>query len=232
MTVGQIKDTIASYLKVKTYDFLVNDVDTLLIAINNARRTAERLHDFRYSEASVTLSIATGGTALAATTKRVRRVSLPIAGGDYLPIEFMTYDEWLARLRRQTGRAAYLATNTLAQCGVSQVNPVAYQQGQSLFLVPASQFTFPVAAKLDTVQLQPDYVDDTSTDFFTVHAPEFLQFRAILEGNKYWKEFVPRQEGGLDEPQQLADEAFQALIEWDNSLSQSTSTPIQQASQT
>lgn len=321
MNIGELKNLVAGYLKRKPYEFLVNDVDTLLIAINNARKTAERLHDFRYSESSVFLSIGSSGTNInsayinssisvsgtlspnvtgtwnaqgtynsaafftttvssvvyflfftgsawqirpggftglngwnytttstdpsgvylatgtstgtatvtAVTTtvpvKRIRRVALPIAGGDYLPVEFMTDDEWLARVRRQTGRTAYTPASTLTQYGVSTVNPVAHQQAQSLFLVPASQFTFPVVSKLDVVRFMPDYLEDSDTDFFTDNAADYLQWRAMLEGNKYWKEMVPRTEGNVDEPQRFADEAFESLLSWDASLSQSTNTP-------
>lgn len=233
MNIGDLKNLIAGYLKKNPYDFLVNGVDTLLIAINNARRTAERLHDFKYSEASfiLTLPSASIGTMIPSSIKRVRRVQLPIAGGDYIPIEFMTQDEWLARLRRQAGRTTYDSSLTLAQYGISMENPVAYQRGQALFLVPASQFTFPINVKLDVVQFLQDYIDDTGEDFLTDNAPEYLQWQAIIESNKYWKEFVPRQEGGVEEPQQYADMAWQSLLEWDNSLSQSTSTPAPQPPQ-
>lgn len=322
MNIGSLKNLIAGYLKRVPYDFLVNDVDTLLVAINNARRTAEKMHDFRYSETSVFLSIGANGASLAASyinstiavtgtlvpdvagswalagtrngapfftvtvstvvyflsftgsawqirpggftgsngwnltttstdpsgnyvatgtstgvavvtavgatvdVKRVRRVSLPIAGGDYLPVEFMTQDAWLARVRQQTGRAVYTPANTLAQSGIYQINPVAYQQAQSLLLVPVAQYTFPIVSKLDVVQFMPDYTQDSDSDFFTENAPEYLQWAAICEGNKYWKDFVARQEGNLDEPKQNADEALQSLIAWDASLSESTSTPV------
>jgi hypothetical protein len=226
-TIGDIKNLVAAYLKNDTGKFIQNDVDLLLMAINNARRIAERLHDFKYSEDPVSLSISSsGGDISSLSIKRVQRVLLPIAGGDYIPIEFMTNDEWLGRLRRQTGRTAYTPSQTLTQYGVSASNPVCYQQGQKLFLAPASQFTLPITVQLDAIKFQPDYTADTDTDFFVQYAPEYLQWKAIVEGNKYWKEFVSlRQEGNVEEPTQFADEALQSLLTWDQSLSLSTSTP-------
>lgn len=232
MQFSTLKSLVAGYLKQEVSDFTINGVDTLGVAINNARRAAERIHDFRYSETTASLSITANGASLTAATavgwatlipiKRVRRVSLPLAGGDHLPIEFMTVDDYLARIRRQTGRTAYSPANTLAAQGVSFTNPVAYQQGQSLFLAPASQFTFPVTATLDVVQFLPDYSADTDHDFIMDEASEYLQWQAIVEGNKYWKEFVQRQEGNLQEPEEYAQMALASLIAWDESLSRST----------
>ena len=233
MQFSVIKNLIAAYLKqISLTPFTVNGVDTLAVAINNARRAAERLHDFKYAETTATLAIDSTGTAIGSATvsgggtiKRIRHVSLPLTGGDYLPIEFMTEEDYISRIRRQTGRTAYVPLQTLAQCGVTFPNPVAYQLGQSIFLAPASQITFPITVKLDVVQFMPDYSGDTDHDFFLDQASEYLQWKAIVEGNKYWKEFVTRQEGNVGEPEEYAQAALASLLEWDASLSASTNTP-------
>lgn len=300
----------------------VNGVDLSLLALNNARRVAEKAHDFYYSKGDVTLSIsstgasitnaigsvsgvtvtgtlspdATGtytqtgmydgsllftsstgaytlyfsgvnwiltndpfnptnywflntspfnpagsyaahgsntgtaviaGTANAVGFKRVETVKLPLAAGDLVPIEFLTDDDWRSRMQREYGRQAWNPNLTLYQLGVGQSNPTCYQQGQKVFLVPASQFSFPVTATLSVIQWLPDYTQATDTDFFTEFAPDYLQWQGIIECNKLTKWFTQRREGNIDESnlQVEAQRAMEALLAWDLSISGGTTTP-------
>lgn len=161
------------------------------------------------------------------SVKRVCSVLLPVAGSQYFPIEFLTNDEWLGRLRRSVGRSIYNSAKTSGELGVYSGNPICYQQGQTLNLVPASQFTFPVSAKLSVVRWMPDYANSTDTDYFTTYASDFLLWQGILELNKYWVRFAPKQEGNIDEPEVTAfrDAALQAVLKWDGSLVNGTSSP-------
>lgn len=243
MTIADLKTFIAVYLgRTTASDLVLNGLDTALIALNAARRYLERAHDFKYAETNVFLSVpAAGGllTACYATSaltgtaigvKRISSVMLPVSGGDYQPIEFMTEDEWVARRRRQIGRQPYDNTKTLAQLGVTtNMNPICYQQGQTLYLDPSPGTT---VAQLNVTRWMPDYVT-SNTDFFTDYAPEALQWRAVLECNKFWRRFVPKQESNIDEAevQKMADEALQSLIAWDVSTCRGTSTPDAQAPQ-
>lgn len=236
-TIGNIKDLVARYMgRTTAADLTVDSFDIGLFGINAARRKVERLADLRYAEAQGDLSIAAAGTLITAVTgltsgasvKRIQSVNLPIAGGDYIPIEFLTEDEWTSRVRRAIGRTAYSAAATLAGLGVTQTNPLAYQRGQTIFLVPAASFTFPVAAKVDVVQFMPDYTADGNTDFFTQWAPEYLQWQAILEVNKYFRRFAAKEmEATIDEKEvrAFAEEALQSLLAWNASMSIGTSTP-------
>lgn len=243
MTVGTIKSLLATYSGRSSVNDLnpsnltpagVN-IDLALVALNAARRKAERLVDFRYAEIPGALSIASTGTLLSAATglgsgatvKRVVDVELPIAGSDYIPIEFLREDEWIDRVRRQVGRTAYNAAATLASLGVSSGNPIAYQHGQTIFLVPASQFTFPVAARINVIRFMPDYTADGDSDFFCQVAPEYLQWQGTLELNKLFRRFQDRQEGNIGEKEieALAQEALQTLIQWNQSIDTDTSTP-------
>lgn len=329
-TIGTLKSDIASFLG---YDkngvlltpssFILNGQDLLLLALNNARKTAERIRIFRYAEINAKLSIGTNGgplntayltssvavtgtlspnvvgtwtaagvynglqfytitvstvpyflfyngtawqirangftgsdgwiftttandpsgtyTAQGAATgvatvagatsvisiREIDSIQIPDTAGNLFSIEFMTNDEWNARIRRQIGRQVYDPTKTLAQMGVSVVNPIAYQQGQTIFLYPATQFTFPFVVTINVTRFMPDYTQDSDTDFFTQYAPDYLQWRAILEGNKLWQEFVVKQEGSVSEDaiKELAQTALSALLIWDNSIDDSTSTP-------
>lgn len=239
-TAGNLLDLIAIYLgRTAVSDLAINVGNTINVGyfgLNAARRKAERIADFRYAEINAALSIAaTTGTAISAATglgtgatiKTVLGVDLPIAGGDYVPCEFLTEREWEARVRRQTGRSVYSAGATLAGLGVSNGNPIAYQQGQLIHLVPESQFGFPVAARLRVIRFMPDYSVVGDTDFFTQWAPEYLQWQALLEINKHFRRFVVKNEGNIDEAaiKATADEALQTLLAWNSSLDEGTSTP-------
>ena len=221
------------------------NIDLGLVAINSARRYLERAHDFKYAEKNVFVSIpaSTAGGLLTAChetsaltgthvgVKRVSSVLLPVASSSYQPIEFMTEDEWVARTRRQIGRQPYDATKTLAQLGVTtNANPVCYQQGQTLFLDPQPTPSA-IVAQLNVTRWMPDYTADADTDFFTDRAPEALQWQALIELNKLFRVFVPKQESNVDEAslEKYRDEALQSLIAWDISTARSTSTPDAQA---
>lgn len=240
MTFLQMQQAIATYLKnpVASFVDVNNNYNFLQPAINQTRHRAELLHDFYYCQQRAQLSIAATGSAISSATpigggtavsiKRIRHVLLPIANGDYLPIEFMTNEELVERIRRQAGRQAYSATETIASYGVSSANPVAYQDGQNLYLYPGSAFTFPVVAHLDVIQFQPDYVDDDDTDFFLTECPDYIQWQSIVDGNRYWKEMITREEGNIQEqsPIEAAELAFQAMIQWDTDIRASTSSPV------
>lgn len=172
-----------------------------------------------------TATVAAGTTA--PTIKRVTGVNLPITSPDYVPCEFLTAEEWQDRVRRQTGRTPYSPTATLTNIGVSSGNPVAYQDGQRIFLVPASQFTFPVVVSLRVYRFLPDYSADSDHDFFCDIAPEYLQWQAILEANKYFRRFIDKQESNVNEAavEAMAQEALQTLLLWDNDITKDTSTP-------
>ena len=173
---------------------------------------------------TATVTVGTAGVSI----KRVATVALPVSGG-YWPIEFLSNDEWLGRLRRGIGRQAYDSSKTLSGLGVATNNPLAYQNGQIIYLWPET-LTLPITAQLNAVRWMPDYTAGTDTDFFTQFGHDALLWHAVLSLNKMWRRFVDRQEQNVDEAavQKLADEAAQAMIAWDVSTARGTSTPAGQ----
>lgn len=234
MTYATLKTLVASYFEKVPADF-----STLLEeAIRSARVKAEQSHDFQYSKVVATLAIASASTGAAITSaqynagavniKRIRHVLLPLTGGEYLPCEFMMHDDFISRQRQAIGRAAYTPGNTLAQYGVATENPIAYMEGNVLKLYPASQFPGAVTVRLAIVRYLPDYSGNSDTDFIMDNGAKYMLWQSIIETNKLWRRFAPRQEGNLDESalQDLADEAFAALIQWDAGLSAGSSNPV------
>jgi hypothetical protein len=237
MQIIDLKNLIAGYLDQTNLGvFTINTEDTLLVALNNARKTAERAHDFYYSQADAYLSVSTsagnpitgakttsgGNTAI--SIKRIRSAQLAVSDG-YIPIEFMRHDEYISRQRKQVGREPYIAGNTMASYGIATENPIAVQHGQTLYLAGAT-FTYPIIVKLDVVQWMPDYANNTDEDFFVDFGSSYLQWQAILEGNRYWQRFVPKQEGAVMEESltDAASVALQSLIEWDTDIAKGTSS--------
>lgn len=161
--------------------------------------------------------------------KRIVNVELLTADDDSIPIEFLTNDERNRRVRRAGGREAYNTAKTLAVIGNSQINPLAYQQGQIIQLDPPGGFTFPVTAKLSVVRFLPDYTTTADTDYFTQFAPDYLIWQGAIEINAIFRSFAQRQEGNVlpDFVKGMADSAFQKLLTWNASLVKSTSTPEQ-----
>lgn len=231
------QNLIAAYLKQPVSTFSQNGENLLAYAINQARHRAELAHDFYLAQTVAQLSVAAtgsnisgavpvgGGTAI--LVKRVRHVLLVLNDADLLPIEFMTNEQLWERIRRQVGRQAWNPASTLASLGVSTVNPVAYQDGPNIFLYPASSFTFPITVQLDVIQFMPDYVNPSDEDFFLQNCADYLQWQSIVDGNRYWKELVPRQEGNIEESSavEAAATAFAAMLQWDIDIRKSTSTP-------
>jgi hypothetical protein len=241
MTVADLKELMAIYLgRTAASDLTLNSVDTALYALNSARRLAERSHNFKYAEDNAFISVGSTGANIiggcyeeAAFTnlmqiKRIETALLPLTNGEYQPIEFMTQTEFLSRVRRQTGRTLFNASKTLAQLGVSTENVILYQNGHRVYLYPAPASA--ITVQLECVRWMPDYSVSVTTDFFTQFAPEYLQWQAILECNKFWRRYVPKQESNIDEAavQAMADAALQSLIAWDYSTVSASSTPEQQ----
>jgi hypothetical protein len=249
MTLLDLKHQIAAYFQLSVDAFTVNVGtvgspvyhDILTPAINTARLKAEREHDFQYSKTTVNLAIPSGGASSgvsianatligdgAVSVKRIRNVLLPLAGNTFFPCEFLLHDEYIKRQRRQIGRDLYDSSKTLGQYGLQVTNPVAYIEGQILRFDPPAIFTGSTTVRLAIVRFMPDYTTNTDTDYFIQYGFEYLQWQSVLEVNKVWRRFAPRQEGNIDEGnvEALAAQAMANFVQWDIGLTANTSTPM------
>lgn len=59
------------------------------------------------------------------------------------------------------------------------------------------------------------YHTGATTDVWTTHGQQFLLWATIVQLNKRYKFFVPRQEGNLPPPTELADAGLAQLVDWD-----------------
>jgi hypothetical protein len=240
-TLLEIKQQIATYLgRDEVTDLNPStelsgiNIDLGTYAVNEAMLRIQRMVDLKYCENTYALSIASTGTALSAATglsgaviKRVESVQLPISGGDYIPIEFLTEKEWTDRVQRAIGRQEYDAAATLDELGLTQGNPLAYQRGSTIYLAPAAQFTFPVAARIDVYSFLAPVSADADNNFLTNIAPDYLLWQGVLEVNKFYRRHVVKQEGNIDEAsvKEYRDEAQASLLQWNREIEAGTSTP-------
>lgn len=54
-----------------------------------------------------------------------------------------------------------------------------------------------------------------TSDIWTTHGQKYLLWATLVQLNHIWRRWVPRQEGNLPPPAQLAEEGLQSLIAWD-----------------
>jgi len=117
--VGDIKSAIANYLKQPVSAFVIGSgdetVDMLQVALNNARRTMERLHDFYSAQLNAYLSVAaTGGNTNNASSKVAPQTSgLLVIGATYIIATFVAGDNFtnVGALMNATG-VVFVATGT------------------------------------------------------------------------------------------------------------------------
>lgn len=142
-------------------------------------------------------------------TMEVKRIEHAYWSDSFIPIEFLSREQYNARVRQFTGHSI---TNTY-----TPDLAVIVQHGESLQLFEGNA-TITVADSFyfDVVRFLPDYDTTVTTDWFLTNAWEFLQWQAIIEINKYTKEFVAIEEGNLEEPAQRAADALSAAIARDN----------------
>jgi len=181
-------------------EYTIDSVDLLTTAINAAQRKAQSLIDLEYcmidADLVITQSTLSGsitnaklaGTTTPVTLKRIQHVSLPIAGSDFIPIEFLTDENQADRIKRQVGRQSYNPTLSADEYGIGETAPYAWQQGQLIRFGPSTEFdaaslspTFTV--RLNAIKFLPEYVDgDTVTVTINGTASTYRTYGATLNG--------------------------------------------------
>ncbi len=61
---------------------------------------------------------------------------------------------------------------------------------------------------------------DSTSDFFTEYCHHYLFWYGVVVGNALVGVFLPRQEGALDVPSKQLEDAWTAIMDWDNALVQ------------
>lgn len=236
MNVGILKAIVAAYFEKTVSDLTVNTVDLGLVALNNARKTIEKQRDWFYQQIRGQLLVdptngaqlgnmaVYGDEEIGVATKSVETFYLtdtsttpttliPLFHHGKQTVMNKAKNRYQRRLSsdgnryRSDDESPFLNTRTTAQvylhAGVVYLNP------------PPSEATTVV---VDCYQWMDDYTEDADTDWLIENGADYLQWKAIIELNHLWGQFVSTQDGNVPPPQKLVDEALAVLIEWDSQL--------------
>lgn len=220
-----------------TASLVVNGVDLLLTALNNARRKAEQGHDWDCTEVTASGSAVLGvgdwktGMTLypsggSISLKQPTTFYIVTTTGDLLPLVHKSKRLGASLAKEYLDRGAgelrsryngdymgdsLLSSGTLTSPSSLQV----YLAGNGKYTIePRPTVNYTVV--IDGYRWLDDYDNDNDTDWFTQHGAEYLQWQGIIEVNYLTQTFVPQQEGSLPVPVKLADQALMALIAYDN----------------
>lgn len=238
MTLTELRNTCAAYHQKRVNDLTKNTVDLFLLAVNNARKNAEKLHSFEWNRCTATLDIdgVTGGalvdavlspTATFQKVKEIVNVSI-LRNNVYIPVEFTRSDIEIERERSelQLNNEYWFASRypSDAQFDLMWIDRVIAQRAQALFIFPrvtVATTPNPISVSMECYGYLKDYTtanytDTDPSDWFLEQGDNYLQWAIIDDLNYIFQTFVPRQEGNvIPSPKDKRDEAWRDLLLWD-----------------
>ena len=238
MTLKELKAVVAAYHEKEPHELDKNEVDLFLIAANNARKDAEKLHTFEWNSCTATLSIdgVNGGqladavispTSIFKGIKEIKTVSI-LRNNVYIPVDFTRVDIEIERERSQLElNDPFWFENRYpsdSQLNMLNSDQCVVQRGMGLYLFPRVQSAMtptPLSLALECYGFLKDYViadidDAVAADWFLDQADKYMQWAIIDELNYLFQTYVPRQEGNvIPSPKDKRDEAWRDLLVWD-----------------
>lgn len=231
MNVGEIKAAAAAYLQVSVEDFVINGVDLGLIALNSAKKSAERFHDWNceYVLGDTTVSGGQGSwlnvdvNSTSVKLKQPETFYLKV-DGNYIPLYHHSKKHGAVqakeRLRglqmdqeyRWSGDVTYVSSRFQTNGRVYDRYEV-YVQNTNFTVEPTPSEDITIS--IDGYQWLDDYTSDSDEDFFTEHGQDYLMWAVIVDINYRVQAFVPQQEGNLSPPDRMRDDALASLKEYD-----------------
>ncbi len=240
-TVAQIKEVVCGYLQKTPTDFVkgsgATEIDLLLLALNNARKTAERFHDFAACRKRGYFSVTDGavswqsptwfsGTGTARKIKTwYERVSGGSAAGAYGGVDRvmrkLTQEQVAKLYAREDYQEAPLwtterylsdAESPLARDPLLGQNYIV-TEGNNFYFYPQSTTTKVIV--VDAFLWWPAWTSGTTTDWWTENADEFLIWQTMVEANRLPMIFVGNTEGNLPPPVKEANEALAKIVQAD-----------------
>lgn len=230
-TVQNIRDSLQLYLTKTMSDYVVNTTDMAILAMNNARKTAEKLHDFTCArvEAAVVVDVYSGTYMDSAwetddpdSSMRLRSIRNAFLSSDNnvrRPLVYRLKDTLVRTIQDQDAEQYFDQEVRYPSDSASFGRYTdLIKSGNKLYIYPGGLTVgTEVTVYLDGYRWMLDYDADDLTyeDWFTQNGADFLMWQSIVELNHLAKEFVPREEGNLTPPVQLAQSALQNLINTD-----------------
>lgn len=253
MNLLQLKATVAAFHQREPADLTKGPVDLFLVAANNARKKAEKNHNFNEARCTAVLAIdgVTGGALASATVspvgvfsgiKEILDISGLRAAGEFVPLDFTRPEVNIERDRYELELSnEFWPMNRYpsdAQVLNRLGNAALVLRGGTIYRFPqfsptVSQGGTPLTVYIEgygwlkdytDTQLESADADGAPEDFLLDHGFEFLQWEIIIELNYVFHTYVFRQEGNVGSPDKKRDEAWLDLIRWDTYLVDPNST--------
>jgi len=219
MNFGNLKTYIAAYINRDPDSFVRGSIDLLGLAINDAKRSALRRHNFTVLRSRGFVIAATTGTELAAIT------TLPISQYPTAPTMLVKKIEscWqfeatnLLKIRQIPFILESDLHNIIPMMEDSVTFPVsnpvtfkyrAYVRGTKLYV---SGLQTNMELLVDVTLDLPDYVADGDSDFLSERYPDWFLFKALMQLNAYLKETER-----IQVSKALLDQAWDEIMQDDN----------------
>lgn len=251
MNLTMLKAACAAFHQKQPEDLVEGFVDLFLVAANNARKSAEKKHDFEYSRCTATLSIdgVNGGDLNDAViapagftgVRQILAVSTQRTNGVFVPVPFVSanvaieHDRTEIELAKDYWPVERYPSDASFLYMVGEANIV--QRGHMIYRFPRVSTVTPdqinpLPLYLECYGWLRDYVEadlqkndtDPAPDFLVDNGFDYLQWTIIIELNYKFHTFVPRQEGNVGSPERLQQQAWQDLTSWDTYLIDPNST--------
>lgn len=235
MTEIQFQQVVAAYVNRPLNTFMQGSpaVNLLRVAINNAKKWAQRQMDFELARTSVLVSVdvnlggaLTSATALDGVTpvviNRIERAFLgygqpgqPPNTLSFRPIS-VTSKQHAAFRQKRVWDGVGLNTSNPHPTFVAIREPALIRQGQTVYISPTSpnEQGSVVQVGLDVVAWLADYDDTNQNDFFIDQCGDWLMYRSIRELNFFLKDA-----NRVTVTSGLVSEAWDNLVQWNGSLS-------------
>jgi hypothetical protein len=169
VTYSKLRDSVAGYMHRTPETFYFNGQDLLLQAINNAKNFAQRAVDFELSRTFGQLngvSPTTGanissmvyfGTNKTFIVKSLKRAFLgsDAIGTNIFPIDFISRESYVQRLRRQTENALVVGNTQIINTPQMSVSSI--QVGQTIYIVPGNIAAPFISIYFDALEWLPDF---------------------------------------------------------------------------
>lgn len=227
MNLFDLKATCAAYHQKEPEDMIVGATDLFLTAANNARRLAEKRHNFEAAWVRGTLSIdyQNGALFTSATMLPANRFSsikelISLTGSInncWYPIRF-TRPKGLPEGYDWT----YPKYPTDGEALVCSNNIGLVIRGDNVYLYPDQTQTGTLSTRFEGYGWLKDYTEAmldeeqaAPQDFLLEFGFDYLQWTIIIELNYRFHTFVNRQEGNVGTPSALKQEAWEDLVAWD-----------------
>lgn len=169
--------------------------------------------------------------------KEIKGILRSNANGTYVPVDFARADIPIERDRatRELTDNFWPWNRFPSDADILNIrgDATVIQRRQSLFIYPTPVGVVPSQQPIPFILEAFAWLAPYTTlgltgspdpDFLWTYGAEYMQWKIVHELNFIFKTFVPRTEGNLASPKDMANEAWQNLIDWDSYMVDSNTT--------